>query len=50
MKGGDYEGQALPEADLLGTWGGQAVTVPYLAGRSTTRLQSAGAAAALGAD
>jgi D-beta-D-heptose 7-phosphate kinase/D-beta-D-heptose 1-phosphate adenosyltransferase len=44
VKGGDYEGQVLPEADLLSTWGGQAVTVPYLAGRSTTRLQAAGAA------
>ena len=41
VKGGDYEGQALPEAELLSTWGGQAVTVPYLAGRSTTRLQAA---------
>ena len=50
VKGGDYDGQVLPEADLLSTWGGQAVTVPYLAGRSTTRLQAAGAAAALGAD
>jgi rfaE bifunctional protein nucleotidyltransferase chain/domain len=50
VKGGDYDGQVLPETDLLGTWGGQAVTVPYLAGRSTTRLQAAGAAAALGAD
>jgi rfaE bifunctional protein nucleotidyltransferase chain/domain len=45
VKGGDYEGQVLPEAALLSTWGGQAVTVPYLAGRSTTRLQAAGAAA-----
>ena len=45
VKGGDYEGQVLPEADLLSTWGGQAVTVPYLAGRSTTRLQAAGAVA-----
>jgi rfaE bifunctional protein nucleotidyltransferase chain/domain len=45
VKGGDYEGQVLPEAALLGAWGGQAVTVPYLAGRSTTRLQAAGAAA-----
>ena len=45
VKGGDYEGQVLPETALLRTWGGQAVTVPYLAGRSTTRLQAAGAAA-----
>jgi D-beta-D-heptose 7-phosphate kinase / D-beta-D-heptose 1-phosphate adenosyltransferase len=43
VKGGDYDGQDLPEADLLGGWGGQAVTVPYLAGRSTSRLQAAGA-------
>ena len=50
VKGGDYEGQFLPEAELLSTWGGQAVTVPYLAGRSTTRLQAAGAAAAMGSD
>ena len=50
VKGGDYEGQILPETDLLSSWGGQAVTVPYLAGRSTTRLQAAGAAAVLGAD
>ncbi len=49
VKGGDYDGQVLPETDLLSTWGGQAVTVPYLAGRSTTGLQAAGAAA-LGAD
>jgi rfaE bifunctional protein nucleotidyltransferase chain/domain len=45
VKGGDYEGQVLPEAALVSTWAGQAVTVPYLAGRSTTRLQAAGAAA-----
>ena len=45
VKGGDYERQVLPEAALLSTWGGQAVTLPYLAGRSTTRLQAAGAAA-----
>jgi D-beta-D-heptose 7-phosphate kinase / D-beta-D-heptose 1-phosphate adenosyltransferase len=50
VKGGDYEGQVLPESELLSTWAGQAVTVPYLAGRSSTRLQAAGAAAALGSD
>ncbi len=38
VKGGDYHGQQLPEAALLGSWGGQAVTVPYLAGRSSSRL------------
>jgi len=38
VKGGDYAGGSLVEADVLGRWGGQAVTVPYLSGRSTTRL------------
>jgi D-beta-D-heptose 7-phosphate kinase / D-beta-D-heptose 1-phosphate adenosyltransferase len=41
VKGGDYSGQDLPEARALGEWGGQAVTVPYLRGRSTTRLLNA---------
>jgi D-beta-D-heptose 7-phosphate kinase / D-beta-D-heptose 1-phosphate adenosyltransferase len=40
-KGGDYSGQDLPEASVLGDWGGQAVTVPYLDGRSTTGLFTA---------
>ena len=42
VKGGDYHGQDLPEAALLGSWGGQAVTVPYLAGRSSSRLLAMG--------
>jgi D-beta-D-heptose 7-phosphate kinase/D-beta-D-heptose 1-phosphate adenosyltransferase len=37
-KGGDYATGDLPEAALLSTWGGQAVVLPYLEGRSTTRL------------
>jgi D-beta-D-heptose 7-phosphate kinase/D-beta-D-heptose 1-phosphate adenosyltransferase len=41
VKGGDYDGRELPEATLLETWGGVAVTVPYLSGRSTTRLAEA---------
>jgi rfaE bifunctional protein nucleotidyltransferase chain/domain/rfaE bifunctional protein kinase chain/domain len=41
VKGGDYDGRDLPEAGLLETWGGVAVTVPYLSGRSTTRLAEA---------
>jgi rfaE bifunctional protein nucleotidyltransferase chain/domain/rfaE bifunctional protein kinase chain/domain len=45
VKGGDYHGRDLPEAALLSAWGGQAVTVPYLAWRSTSRLHAAGAAA-----
>jgi len=37
-KGADYALGNLPEAALLSTWGGQAVVLPYLEGRSTTRL------------
>ncbi|HVL07381.1 MAG TPA: PfkB family carbohydrate kinase [Acidimicrobiales bacterium] len=37
-KGADYALGHLPEAALLATWGGQAVVLPYLEGRSTTRL------------
>ncbi len=37
-KGGDYALGDLPEAALLASWGGQAVVLPYLEGRSTTRL------------
>jgi rfaE bifunctional protein nucleotidyltransferase chain/domain len=44
VKGGDYDGRELPEAARLETWGGVAVTVPYLSGRSTTRLAVLGAA------
>ena len=37
-KGGDYSGVPLPEAAVLAEWGGEAVTVPYLQGRSTSAL------------
>jgi D-beta-D-heptose 7-phosphate kinase / D-beta-D-heptose 1-phosphate adenosyltransferase len=37
-KGGDYAERALPESRLVASWGGQAVVLPYLDGRSTTRL------------
>jgi rfaE bifunctional protein nucleotidyltransferase chain/domain/rfaE bifunctional protein kinase chain/domain len=37
-KGGDYAVAELPEAAALAAWGGQAVIVPYVAGRSTTGL------------
>ncbi len=37
-KGGDYTVSDLPEAKLLARWGGRAVILPYVAGRSTTRL------------
>lgn len=38
VKGGDYAGLAIAERDVLARWGGEVVTVPYLRGRSTTRL------------
>jgi rfaE bifunctional protein nucleotidyltransferase chain/domain/rfaE bifunctional protein kinase chain/domain len=38
VKGGDYAAEELPESALLRRWGGTTVIVPYLAGRSTTRL------------
>jgi rfaE bifunctional protein nucleotidyltransferase chain/domain len=38
VKGGDYAGAELPEAELLRSWGGEVVTVPYLPGRSTSGL------------
>ncbi len=37
-KGGDYAGADVPEAAVLRAWGGQAVVLPYLDGRSTTAL------------
>ncbi|MFB8310183.1 PfkB family carbohydrate kinase [Streptomyces sp. NPDC055961] len=36
VKGGDYAGRRIPEADLVDSWGGTVVTVPYLDGNSTT--------------
>ncbi|MCZ2525839.1 D-glycero-beta-D-manno-heptose 1-phosphate adenylyltransferase [Streptomyces sp. HB2AG] len=38
VKGGDYTADTLPEAAALREWGGQAVVLPYLDGRSTTEL------------
>jgi rfaE bifunctional protein nucleotidyltransferase chain/domain len=37
-KGGDYAVSDLPEAATLAEWGGQAVIVPYVPGRSTSAL------------
>jgi rfaE bifunctional protein nucleotidyltransferase chain/domain len=37
-KGGDYAVADLPEAAVLAAWDGRAVIVPYVSGRSTTRL------------
>lgn len=38
VKGGDYAGAELPEAELVASWGGQALVLPYIAGRSSSRL------------
>ena len=38
VKGGDYAVADLPEAEALASWGGRIVLVPYVAGRSTTKL------------
>ncbi|MGV9877712.1 D-glycero-beta-D-manno-heptose 1-phosphate adenylyltransferase [Streptomyces sp. NPDC003006] len=46
VKGGDYSVQDLPEAETLRAWGGQAVVLPYLDGRSTTLLARRAAVAA----
>jgi rfaE bifunctional protein nucleotidyltransferase chain/domain len=37
-KGGDYAIDSLPEAHLVASWGGQAVILPFVEGRSTTAL------------
>ncbi|MDB1087849.1 D-glycero-beta-D-manno-heptose 1-phosphate adenylyltransferase [Streptomyces sp. ACA25] len=44
VKGGDYSVSALPEAAVLREWGGQALVLPYLDGRSTTELARRAAA------
>jgi D-beta-D-heptose 7-phosphate kinase/D-beta-D-heptose 1-phosphate adenosyltransferase len=38
VKGGDYAAADLPERATLAEWDGQAVIVPYEAGRSTTNM------------
>jgi D-beta-D-heptose 7-phosphate kinase / D-beta-D-heptose 1-phosphate adenosyltransferase len=37
-KGGDYGGTRLPEADLVRSWGGRVLLLPYVAGRSSTAI------------
>jgi D-beta-D-heptose 7-phosphate kinase/D-beta-D-heptose 1-phosphate adenosyltransferase len=37
-KGGDYSVDELPEARLLARWGGETAILPFVEGRSTTRL------------
>lgn len=41
VKGGDYKGARLPEADLVESWGGRCLTVPFYPARSTTGLADA---------
>jgi D-beta-D-heptose 7-phosphate kinase/D-beta-D-heptose 1-phosphate adenosyltransferase len=41
VKGGDYKGARLPESDLVESWGGRCLTVPYHPARSTTGLANA---------
>ncbi|GHA00392.1 D-glycero-beta-D-manno-heptose 1-phosphate adenylyltransferase [Streptomyces echinoruber] len=48
VKGGDYAGAELPEAALLEEWGGQAVLLPYLDGRSSTALMARAASGGTG--
>jgi D-beta-D-heptose 7-phosphate kinase / D-beta-D-heptose 1-phosphate adenosyltransferase len=43
-KGGDYAAATLPEAPLVRSWGGRVVLLPYLPGRSTTRILEKGRA------
>jgi rfaE bifunctional protein nucleotidyltransferase chain/domain len=38
VKGGDYSADALPEAPLVRSYGGEVVIVPLVPGRSTTEL------------
>ncbi|MBW3549228.1 MAG: D-glycero-beta-D-manno-heptose 1-phosphate adenylyltransferase, partial [Actinobacteria bacterium] len=37
-KGGDYAHEQLPETDALRAWGGRTVILPFVDGRSTSRL------------
>jgi len=41
VKGGDYKGARLPEAELVESWGGRCLTVPFHPARSTTGLADA---------
>ncbi|HEX6471271.1 MAG TPA: PfkB family carbohydrate kinase [Streptosporangiaceae bacterium] len=46
VKGADYAAAPLPEAPTVRAYGGEVVLLPFLEGRSTTRLLSAGHPAA----
>jgi D-beta-D-heptose 7-phosphate kinase/D-beta-D-heptose 1-phosphate adenosyltransferase len=45
-KGGDYGGVELPESQLVRSWGGRVVLLPYLAGRSSSEILARGTALA----
>jgi D-beta-D-heptose 7-phosphate kinase/D-beta-D-heptose 1-phosphate adenosyltransferase len=47
-KGGDYSGKTLPETAVLAEWGGRVVTMPYVAGISTTGIVARAARSATG--
>jgi D-beta-D-heptose 7-phosphate kinase / D-beta-D-heptose 1-phosphate adenosyltransferase len=38
VKGADYAGAQLPEADVVARWGGRTIVLPYLEGRSTSAI------------
>lgn len=38
VKGGDYDIERLDETPLVRSWGGRALALPFVAGRSTTAL------------
>lgn len=38
VKGGDYDMSKLAETDLMKTWGGRALALPFVQGYSTTAL------------
>ncbi|HVO06084.1 MAG TPA: D-glycero-beta-D-manno-heptose 1-phosphate adenylyltransferase [Burkholderiaceae bacterium] len=38
VKGGDYDIETLRETALVRSWGGRALTIPFVDGYSTTRL------------
>ncbi len=37
-KGGDYQVETMPETPVMREWGGRVVTLPFVPGKSTTRL------------
>ena len=37
-KGADYADRELPEASVLAGWGGEVVLLPFVQGKSSTRI------------